>query len=51
MPGVNRSTMIADSPLVPPWDGSVRTTTRFTFAPRLSQPPTLHGQYLRPFRT
>ena len=43
--------MIADSPDVPPADGSVRTTTRFRFAPWLSQPPTLHGQYLRPLIT
>ncbi len=51
MPGVPRSIMIADSPAVPPASGSVRTTTRFRLAPLLSQPPTLHGQYLRPLMT
>ena len=38
--------MIADRPSVPPRFESVRQTTRFRFAPLLSQPPTLHGQYL-----
>ena len=51
IPGVPRSIMIADSPAVPPASGSVRTTTRFRLAPLLSQPPTLHGQYLRPLMT
>src|SRR3954454_1349472 len=50
-PGVPRSTITADNPRVPPASGSVRTTTRLTLAPWLSQPPTLHGQYLRPLRT
>src|SRR5215211_4365649 len=50
-PGVPRSTMTAERPSVPPFSGSVRTTTRFAFAPFPSQPPTLHGQYLRPLRT
>src|SRR3712207_3761751 len=44
-PGVPRSTMIADSASVPPRLESVRTTTRLRWAPLLSQPPTLHGQY------
>src|ERR671928_1793260 len=50
-PGVPRSTMIADRPSVPPFSGSVRTTTMLVFAPLPSQPATLHGQYLRPLRT
>ena len=43
--------MIADRPSVPPRFESVRQTTRFRFAPWLSQPPTLHGQYFLPFMT
>jgi len=50
-PGVSRSTMIAERPSVPPLFASVRQTTRFRFAPLLSQPPTLHGQYFLPFMT
>src|ERR687885_1255976 len=50
-PGVPRSTMMAERPSVPPFSGSVRTTTRLAFAPWPSQPPTLHGQYLRPLST
>ena len=51
MPGVPRSTTIADRPSLPPARESVRTTIRLRFAPLPSQPATLHGQYLRPFRT
>src|SRR3954447_1936990 len=50
-PAVPRSTMIADRPSVPPTLESVRQTTRFRFAPLLSQPPTLQGQYFLPFMT